>query len=718
MRFSFSSHSPQSGSLRDSKVRLRLQAHWRMVALGCVAAGGVGVLWLPSVAQQGPAIVPDNTAAPVVAPLPEMTATTNAPVPNSTLPNSTLPNSALPNSVLPDTFAPAATARRGKVNFASDIPQPATQESRISLEMRDTPVIDLLMLIAAQADVQITIGTDVEQNLAVRGIRLKDVTPEEAIRETATAAGLRWRKNGDTAYFVGKSLPSDGNRGGAYASADAGIKPINEGWLDTNAQSLQAAPQLSPYNPPARSNGGNGNFNYSNSLVPLAGTNKRVEKDIARIRVRNVRSALMAYWIDPKNQPMPVEIQASEKAKSQGLNPYPLLPGADPNVMAALNGRGAANSLYGNPYAANNFANPYLNVGAANPWMQPMYRSNFLFGGGGNTGGGFGGGGGGFGGNRGGGGSGGSGVGLLELGTDPETGAQLVDQIISVDAQNVLLVYGTTEGIRKLNEIIEFLDRPIRQVEIESQFIDISVNQSDGFGIQFFNRGSTRSTPGTVGALPDASGTNTIVITRGDFQARIQALTSSGKARIINSPRVTTMNNLTASLISQQQTPVVLTSTETGIGGQVGEQQNAFFLTTIIGIQVTPTIQNDDTVTVFLTPQVSVQIPNPTLGGVVGDDDDDDDNNNGSSAGSIPAVSSQSVSTVANVKDNDVIVIGGLRTRTQNIVKSRIPVLSKIPIIGRLFRSSSVTDTDRELVIFLTARILRRTDDVTPIQGP
>ena len=76
------------------------------------------------------------------------------------------------------------------------------------------------------------------------------------------------------------------------------------------------------------------------------------------------------------------------------------------------------------------------------------------------------------------------------------------------------------------------------------------------------------------------------------------------------------------------------------------------------------------------------------------------------------------MTTVANVKDNDVIVLGGLRTRTQNIARSRVPILSKIPLIGRLFRSTNTTDVDRELVIFLTARILRRSDEVTPIQGP
>jgi general secretion pathway protein D len=316
---------------------------------------------------------------------------------------------------------------------------------------------------------------------------------------------------------------------------------------------------------------------------------------------------------------------------------------------------------------------------------------------------------------------------MLELGTDAQ-GNQEVDQIVSIDAQNVLLVYGTDEGIRQLNEIIDFLDRPIRQVEIESQFIDISVSDAKAFGLQFYNRNSLLTNDdeddedeftvpnNALGALPGAGGASTLVFTRGMFQARLQALAQSGRARIINSPRVTTMNNLTASLVSQQQTPVVLTSSDTGIGGQVGESQNAFFLTTMIGIQVTPTIQNDDTITVFLTPQVSVQSQTPTFatGGGGGDDDDDNDN----PASSIPSVSSQFVTTVANVKDNDVIVLGGLRTRTQNIARSRIPILSKLPLIGRLFRSTNTTDVDRELVIFLTARILRRSDDVTPIQGP
>src|SRR5690606_30575627 len=122
------------------------------------------------------------------------------------------------------------------------------------------------------------------------------------------------------------------------------------------------------------------------------------------------------------------------------------------------------------------------------------------------------------------------------------------------------------------------------------------------------------------------------------------------KARIVNSPRVTTLNNLTAYLFSATSTPIVLSSSTTGIGGQVGSQQNAFFLTTSIGLVVTPTINNDDTITVFLTPQVQVQTPVQTTNTSVGGDDDDNNNN---TASSIPAFTSQYLTTVATVKDGD-----------------------------------------------------------------
>ena len=162
-----SSLSTKTSSQMNPSQR-RLFTRKRVWALGCAAMGGVGVLWLPGVAQMG-GITPDQTAAPVVAPLPEM-------------------------SPLPQTPAPSVPAAASNNRARVATPE---QESRISIEMRDAPVIDLLMLIAAQGGVDISIGSDVEATLKIPGIRLTDVTPVEAIRKAAQTANLQWKKLGE-----------------------------------------------------------------------------------------------------------------------------------------------------------------------------------------------------------------------------------------------------------------------------------------------------------------------------------------------------------------------------------------------------------------------------------------------------------------------------------------------------------------------------------------
>jgi hypothetical protein len=699
----------------DSFIRV-LRSQWHWAAVGGVAVGSTALLLLPGVAQI-PAIVPDAGM-------------TTAPAGIAALPPSA------------DMAALAGLADKTNLNVP---PTTQTPQSKINLEFRDVAVTDLIAMIAGQGEVGITIGADVDTSLKLPYIKLPDVTPEEAIRRVAAAANLQFKKLDATTYFVGKNLPS--------ADPTPSRMPAIESRLSGTSGSDVLTPYLNRQDQFFDPTTGQeytatgalpsiGGMRSANPFNLTAMTNRpqvQVEQTIRPIQIRNVPSRVIAWWVDPKHQPEPFEYQHARETMRDNLSPYHMKSAIDPAVLQAIRGQGGP---FVSPYSPGAYTNPYSNpyTNATNPyspWTQAQYRTNYQFGnfGGNNNNnnnrfGGNNGGGGGFGGN-----------GVLEL---PDG----IDQLVSIDAQNVLLVYGTADGIAKLQTIINYLDKPIRQVEIEAQFIDVSVNESRGFGIQFGNghrqntdnnndnnnnnnnndndndNNNNNSNSNGIGA--GVPGANQIVLSFKQAQARINFLTSNGRARIINSPRVTTMNNLSASLQSTQITPIVLTSSTEGIGGQVGNQQNAFFLTTSVGLQVTPTINNDDTVTVFMTPFVQTQVPTPglTIGSSSGDDDDDDDdnnnnnNNNGGGSSSIPTVLAQSLTTVANVKDNDVIVLGGLRTRTENIVRSRIPILSKLPLIGKLFRSSNKTDIDRELVIFLTARILRRTEDVTPIQGP
>jgi len=77
-------------------------------------------------------------------------------------------------------------------------------------------------------------------------------------------------------------------------------------------------------------------------------------------------------------------------------------------------------------------------------------------------------------------------------------------------------------------------------------------------------------------------------------------------------------------------------------------------------------------------------------------------------------VGTQEINTSANIKDGDTLAIGGLRTTRAANNKGEIPFLSKIPLIGSLFKSKFKQNIDSELIIFVTARVVRRIDDPVP----
>jgi general secretion pathway protein D len=602
------------------------------------------------------------------------------------------------------TILPASPTAPQAQSFTQALPQ---QSGLITLDFRDVPVVTLITMIAQQGNVGIIIGPDVDDKIIIPYINLKDETPQDAIKKATMSAGLRWQKIDDKTYMVGKSLPSIGNQ--SDQGSTGGTLPVLPFGQSTGNAPNSNLPDIVSN---ITQSGGNV-YTPMPQLYQDGGDVSAVDKDKASyeiIKVHNVRPDIMAYWVDRAHQPRPPEFLAADRGLQHAINPYPVQSAIDPNVVNVVQGNvmGASNpySAY-NPYS-NPYANPYqptapLGYGAYSQFNMPYMQGSAQFGnnGGGNNRGGFGGGS-----------SGSNSQGVLEA-------PKGIGTIISIDAQNALLVYGTADGVSQLRQIIDFLDRPIRQVEIEAQFVDVGTTDAKAFGLSVStdNSGSSdnNAISSNLGSVPSGEGGSSLTARFGSYQATLKALLTNKKARIVNSPRVTTLNNLTATLFSATSTPIVLSSSTSGIGGQVGSQQNAFFLTTSIGLVVTPTINNDDTITVFLTPQVQVQTPIQTTS--TGGSNNNNSSSNSSTASSIPSFTSQYLTTVATVKDGDTIVLGGLRTKNVSYTENDIPILSKLPIIGGLFKSKQKSDDDRELVIFLTARILHRTDDLTPLPG-
>lgn len=541
----------------------------------------------------------------------------------------------------------------------------------ISLRFQDAPVAEIVRMIAEQGNVQIMITGDVDMKL--KYVNLENLTPQAAIEQVAHAAGLGSKKLADGTYVIAAKLPPDPPRGDAPAGAlpgpAFGLQPAtnNYGGGPTAISAAETYPALRPM--------GTG-----------GGASEEGEKIYQYFKIKNLKPSIITWTLDPVHNQMPLEYRISDRNQKRMTREGVAIPAVAPEVMQAMRGLGPApssNTTYG-PSGLGGAVTDNGSQEGGYGQFTPYTTANMQFGQrGGAQGAGQ------RGGQRGGqGGRGGGGAFALPEG---------IESAVAVDPQNAILVYGTEAGVRKLQTIISYLDKPLQQVEIEAQFVTLNTNDTRQIGIDFQSNNGPFTTNLTGQAPAPTAGAFTLGYVRNNFQARLNALISRSRAKVVNAPRVLAINNLTASIESEVQTPIILTTVTTGIGGQQSQGQDLLYIPTSIGLEVTPTINNDGTITVVMSPQVETSNPDVRTGN--------------------PVISSQTIFTTANVRDGDTIALGGLRSSNISRGGSRIPVLSRLPLLGQFFRSNARIESDNDLIIFLTARIVHRLEENAPLPG-
>jgi len=607
--------------------------------------------------------------------------------------------------------------------------------ARFEIEFKDIPVTELLIAIAKQGGVEIAIQGDVGGTLTY--VHYKNVTAEEAIERVAADAKLFWGRRGEQ-YVVTRSLedlPPELQRKYQRGATSRTANPDNGNSFSRNPGSI--VPSV-PFSPPAPHWGamgqheGGASAGMSGNFIPELWDKKDSKtKQTRMVKVRNVAPRMMAYWLDPANNPPDVWTEMSqrnnERAKDERImkpvvtpesfnllqsgrsapQPYPypypvMVPGASPYGANpyAMNGMGGMPA--GQPRGAFNqgnqpqfFAQPQMQppardgewrVTVKNGWGRPFVQARPQFG---QTGGGIGGG------------------TTTTTGTGTGTGTTTgqvfelpegIEAMTAVDAQNALLIRGTAAAVEELQSIIDLLDQPLRQVEVEAQFVTLTTSESKSLGINF----NAANGPFSVNATTGTPAGNFVLGYVGrNFQATLGAALNNTRGKTIAAPRVIAINNLTASIFTTVTNTVLLNQSAINPGDDnsvIATAQVPFQITTSIGISVTPTINGDGTITVLMQPEVSTQ--NIIEG----------------STSPIPQVSRQQIQTVAIVNDGDTIALGGLRNKSVGTSRTRIPLLADIPFLGKLFQASRRNDRDEDLIIFLTARIVRRlpNEDIIP----
>jgi general secretion pathway protein D len=325
-------------------------------------------------------------------------------------------------------------------------------------------------------------------------------------------------------------------------------------------------------------------------------------------------------------------------------------------------------------------------------------------GGGGGRGGGFGGGGGG----RGGGGFGGGGGGLGGGGGGGQAGALLpqgIDSLLAYDVDNTIIVrYSDDDALRELKEIVRLLDVAPKQLMIRAEFIEVRQDDLRSFGIDWqISRGALNAST-FEGAY--AQGDVVLNYATGNLVSQLRTSLVEGKGRIVNSPMATTTNNVPVTIQLGTTVPVITTSVVFGNQGGGVTVPQITPVQVVSGLTAVPRINGDGSISMFVAPfiqDIVSEVANPA-------------------GGTIPIISSQFVPVVRRIGNNETMVIGGLIKKNDRSSVKKVPLLADLPLVGTLFRSTSMTVSDSELLIFVTPTILpdpvsQPVSGTTPIGG-
>ena len=293
---------------------------------------------------------------------------------------------------------------------------------------------------------------------------------------------------------------------------------------------------------------------------------------------------------------------------------------------------------------------------------------------------------------------------------------------VSVDARtNTLWIQDTGTKIEEVRDLIKQLDVPVKQVLIEARIVEVTKDFSQDLGIRWgvskpqhlsgtlagANQLAQGVAPANVipytqrlnldlianpasGVIPASVG---IALAKlGDnilLDLELSALESEGRAELISSPRLITINQQSAIIESGQEIPYQ-ESTSSGATAVA-------FKKAVLSLKVTPQITPDSKILMDL--QVNQDTPSPQtyLG--------------------VPAILTKQIQTNVLVNNGQTIVLGGIYKQDKNKSINRIPFFGELPVVGAFFRNTQVTLQNDELLIFITPKIITNSLSITTVEG-
>ncbi|EMT8928825.1 type IV pilus secretin PilQ [Neisseria gonorrhoeae] len=275
-------------------------------------------------------------------------------------------------------------------------------------------------------------------------------------------------------------------------------------------------------------------------------------------------------------------------------------------------------------------------------------------------------------------------------------------------ATNTLIVTDTRSVIEKFRKLIDELDVPAQQVMIEARIVEAADGFSRDLGVKFgaTSRKKLKNETSAFGwgvnsgfgggdkweaqtkiNLPVAAAANSISLVRaissGALNLELSASESLSKTKTLANPRVLTQNRKEAKIESGYEIPFTVT---TASGG--GNSTNTELKKAVLGLTVTPNITPDGQI--IMTVKINKDSPAQCASG----------------SNTILCISTKSLNTQAMVENGGTLIVGGIYEENNGNTLTKVPLLGDIPVIGNLFKTRGKKTDRRELLIFITPRII------------
>jgi type III secretion protein C len=267
--------------------------------------------------------------------------------------------------------------------------------------------------------------------------------------------------------------------------------------------------------------------------------------------------------------------------------------------------------------------------------------------------------------------------------------------IIANERINAVIVHDRFSKMPLYEELINSLDIPINQVEIEVSIIDVSTDKLEDMGVEWQasgSRGSFATSDFTNGALPRDTNELSLLLgndvnfstilngTQDYFLTRIRMLSEKGDAKVLSQPSILTLDN-TEALLDHSTTFYVRLA---------GENEVDLFPVSVGSVvRVTPHIINE-----FDQNKIHLDIKI------------EDGQQTDATVDDIPTVSKSMINTQALINDNGSLLIGGYYYNQDIKTESKVPLLGDLPLLGWLFRSESVQIRKTARLFLITPRIV------------